>query len=165
MHGYDWQGQDLAGHIITEKMDGCRAYWCGAELRTKSGRPYRNIPAGLLAELQAAGCALDCELWVPGAHRGASLAAATAAALRGVWAPELRITPFDLPEHGRAAAFRVYALARNCPNAAPFRVATSTAQALEWRDAAIRDGREGLMALDPAGLYRPGRRAELLKLK
>ena len=165
MHGYDWQGQDLAGHIITEKMDGCRAYWSGEELRTKSGRLYRNAPAALLAELQATGHALDCELWVPGVHRGASLAAATAAALQGAWAPVLRLTPFDLPEHGGRALDRVAALARICPHAAPYRIASSTAQTLEWRAAALAGGREGLMALDPASLYRVGRRAELLKLK
>ena len=165
MHGYDWQGQDLAGYIITEKMDGCRAYWSGEELRTKSGRLYRNVPAALLAELQATGHALDCELWVPGVHRGASLAAATAAALQGAWAPALRITPFDLPEHGGRALERVAELARICPRAAPYRVAQSTTQALEWRAAVLADGREGLMALNPAGLYRPGRQAGLAKLK
>lgn len=165
MHGVDWQGQDLAGYIITGKMDGCRAYWCGEELRTKSGRLYRNVPAALLAELQAAGCALDCELWVPGVHRGASLAAAKHAALQGAWAPVLRLTPFDLPEHGGRALERVAALARTCPHAAPYRIAASTAQALEWRAAALAGGREGLMALDPEGLYRPGRQAGLVKLK
>ena len=165
MHGYDWQGQDLAGHIITEKMDGCRAYWSGEELRTKSGRLYRNIPGGLLAELHAAGQALDCELWIPGAHRGASLSAATAAALRGVWASALRLTPFDLPEHSGRALDRVAALARICPYAAPYRIAQSTGQALDWRADALANGREGLMALDPDGLYRPGRQAGLAKLK
>lgn len=165
MHGVDWRGQDLAGHIITEKMDGCRAYWSGAELRTKSGRLYRNTPPALLAELQRLGVAQDCELWIPGVHRGASLAAATAAALRGIWAPELRLSPFDLPGHSGRALERIAELHRLTPNAAPYRIAASTAQALEWRDAALSNGREGLMALDPAGRYTPGRRAELLKLK
>ena len=165
MHGYDWQGQNLAGHIITEKMDGCRAYWSGEELRTKSGRPYRNIPADLLAQLQAVGAAQDCELWVPGVHRGASLALATAAALRGVWSAQLRLTPFDLPDHCGAALDRVAELARTCPHAAPYRVAQSTAQALDWRADALANGREGLMALGPNGLYRPGRQAGLAKLK
>lgn len=165
MHGFDYLTGDLTGWIVTEKMDGCRLYWDGRTATTKSGRPYRGMPAALRASLPD-GVALDCELWIPGAHRGASLAAAAAAALRGAWAPGLAITPFDLPEHRSAANERIGALHRIAPSiAAPFRIASSTAQALDWRAEALAAGREGLMALDPAGLYMPGRRPCLLKLK
>lgn len=164
MHGYDWIDTDLSGWVCTEKMDGCRAYWTGAELRTKSGRVYQNLPAQLRASLPD-GVALDCELWAPSLHRGASLQLATAAALRGAWDARLTITPFDMPEHGGPARARIDALHCLVQHAAPFRIACSTAQALSWRDTMLAGGREGLMALDPAGRYQPGRRPQLLKLK
>lgn len=164
MHGYDWVDADLSGWICTEKMDGCRAYWTGAELRTKSGRTYQNLPAQLRASLPD-GVALDCELWAPELHRGASLALATAAALRDTWDDRLRLTPFDLPCHSGPAAARIAALHSLTDQATPFRIALSTAQALSWRDAMHLAGREGLMCLDPAGRYQPGRRPQLLKLK
>lgn len=164
MHGYDWTGQDLAGHIITEKMDGCRAYWTGAELLTKSGRVYTSVPVRILACLPA-GVALDCELWAPELPRRESLRLATAAALRAQWSDRLQLCAFDLPGHTGPALTRRRALDALCVNSAPWRVAESTAQALSWRDAMLAQGREGLMALDPSSPYRPGRRESLLKLK
>lgn len=168
MHGYDYNGQDLAGHILSEKLDGCRAYWTGAELLTKSGRPYRAIPPALLAELQDWGGALDCELCVPSAPRAQSLALATDAALRGRWAPDLRLMAFDAPDiSGPALARRRALAALDGPFVRPlaWRLARGTAEALAWRDALQAAGREGAMAQDPASDYRPGRRECLLKLK
>lgn len=164
MHGYDWTGQDLASYIVTEKMDGCRAYWTGAELLTKSGRLYASIPARILAALPA-GVALDCELWAPELPRRESLRVAVAAALRAVWSDQLQLCAFDLPGHTGPALTRRRALDALGVNSAPWRVAETTAQALIWRDAMLAQGREGLMALDPANTYRSGRRESLLKLK
>ena len=99
MHGYDWTGQDLASYIVTEKMDGCRAYWTGAELLTKSGRVYASVPAHILARLPA-GVALDCELWAPELPRRESLRSATAAALRAVLDQHNLAAPAIVPKLG-----------------------------------------------------------------
>ena len=168
MHGFDYTDQNLAGHILSEKLDGCRAYWTGTELVTKSGRPYRAVPAEMLAELRTWGAALDCELCVPDAPRAESLRLASAAALRASWAPALRLMAFDAPDMrapalARREALRV--LGGRLVLALPFWRATSTADALAQRASWISRGREGLMAQDPASEYRPGRREALLKLK
>lgn len=36
-HGVDWDGQDLSGWIVTEKFNGCRAYWDGESLWSRGG--------------------------------------------------------------------------------------------------------------------------------
>jgi DNA ligase-1 len=162
MHGVDWLDQDLSGWIASEKMDGCRAYWTGAQLLTKSGRAYPCPPADLLRQLPAH--ALDCELWAPGRPRAESLRLASAAALRGEWSDALRLAAFDLPEHGGPAIDRRRALDIH-PLACAWRRVASTADALAMRAEVWRRGGEGVMLLDPAGRYQAGRRPVLLKLK
>lgn len=168
LHGFDYIDQDLAGHILSEKLDGCRAFWTGSELLTKTGRPYRAVPAEMLAELRTWGSALDCELCAPHAPRAESLRLATAAALRATWTSALRLMAFDAPDTrapalARREALRALGGALVLP--LPYWRATSTADALAQRAAWISRGREGLMAQDPGSDYRPGRREALLKLK
>lgn len=57
MHGIEWDCQDVSGYYASEKLDGCRAFWTGKELLTRSGRVIhapervtRRLPAGVPIE-------------------------------------------------------------------------------------------------------------------
>ena len=89
--GRDYAGEDPAGWFVTEKFDGCRAYWDGKQLWTRSGRVIK-APASLTANLPAVH--LDCELW---AGYG-QFAVASVAARLGKWAPACRLIVHDCPQ-------------------------------------------------------------------
>ena len=52
---------DVALYLISEKLDGVRAFWDGQVLRTRSGKPI-NVPAWFVESFPAR--ALDGELWI-----------------------------------------------------------------------------------------------------
>lgn len=52
---------DVALYLISEKLDGVRAFWDGQALRTRSGKPI-NVPAWFVESFPAH--ALDGELWI-----------------------------------------------------------------------------------------------------
>lgn len=175
MHGVDWDGHNVDGWLASEKFDGCRAFWTGEKLLTKSGREYRNVPDDICRALARTGVALDCEVCIPNAARKNSLGAANDAALRGVWSPFVRVVVFDLPDHGGKAAERDASLRRlfDVTDSDPeFRVVrcrrfnvTNFAGAQRFRGLVHSWGGEGIMLLRPDSLYTPGRRDCLLKMK
>lgn len=175
MHGIDWDGHNVDGWLASEKFDGCRAFWTGEKLLTKSGREYRNVPADVSRALARTGVALDCEVCIPNAARKNSLGAANDAALRGVWSPFVRVIVFDLPSHGGTADERDAALRSLfdvtesdhghrvvCCRRGTVKDAD---HADEWFDRILTWGGEGIMLLRPDSLYTPGRRDCLLKMK
>jgi DNA ligase 1 len=88
--GTDWAGQDPAGWIASEKLDGCRAYWDGSQFWTRSGKII-NAPALFIAGLPA--CHLDGEIW---AGRGGF--DATSDAVRfGRFSPKVQFAIFAFP--------------------------------------------------------------------
>ena len=56
-----YDGRDPAGWWMSEKLDGVRALWTGAELRSRNGLPFN--PPQWFADQLPAGVALDGELW------------------------------------------------------------------------------------------------------
>ena len=72
----DWQGQDPTGWLLSEKFDGCRAYWDGAQLWTRGGNVI-DAPAWFTEGLPS-DQHLDGELW---AGRGKFQRASNAARL------------------------------------------------------------------------------------
>ena len=36
-----WQGQDVRGWAMSEKLDGVRAYWDGHQLNSRAGYPFQ----------------------------------------------------------------------------------------------------------------------------
>lgn len=159
---------DVARYWVSEKLDGVRAYWDGARLRFRSGRPV-PAPAWFVAALPAR--PLDGELWL---GRG------TFARLSGIvrravpddaeWR-QVRYMIFELPDApgdftARAAAIREVVAGAGLPwlqAVEQFRVAD--AKALQRRlDEVVRGGGEGLMLHRADALYETGRCAALLKL-
>ena len=158
MHGNDWDGEDLSGWTITEKMDGCRAYWDGATLYSKSGNVI-NAPA--IAATLPRGLHLDGEIW---AGRG-GYERARRLVQYGQPAAEARFVAFDAPRADGDHAQRLAAATQAGAPCVSHFTATDTASVLQHLRALLAQGAEGVMASRPGQAYTPGRVRHLLKLK
>ena len=165
MHGADWQGQDCAGWIATEKMDGVRALWDGQALFTRGGHRI-HAPAWFTKGLPA--FPLDGELW--GGYRALSVANALwqASPNHAAW-PLARFLAFDVPDAPGGYVERMASLPeRIAPHCwpVPLHHAPSNAAMFALLDSILARGGEGLV-MRPAGLpYRRGERDErILKVK
>jgi len=161
-----YSGADVTGWLVSEKLDGVRAQWDGAQLRSKSGRAIAT-PGWFTAGLPA--MALDGELYSgPG----------TLARLQGI---SRRATPtdadwlgvrfclFDAPDAPGAPggfAERIDALGRTAASL-PSHVEIVRHDPCHGRAwlaarfaAVVAAGGEGLVARHPAGAYRAGERSQ-----
>lgn len=165
-----WQaGLDSRAFLVSEKLDGVRAYWDGKVLYFKSGRVIA-APAWFTAALPKT--ALDGELWL-GRHNFDRVSGIVrrAVALDDEWR-EVRYMIFDLP--GAAGTFaersaRLVALLEGSAvdwlrPVAQFRVADSAALQAQLKNTAASGG-EGLMLHRAQAVWQPGRSADLRKLK
>lgn len=150
-----WSGADLTDWLVSEKLDGVRAWWDGATLRTRTGRPI-IAPNELLAALPP-GFALDGELY---AGRGALHRVQLA--VRGQsadWAG-VRYHVFDAPEVAGGFAERLEAAREESLGRSALILPVPHEKALgrRWiaeRFASVRAaGGEGLVARMPDAPYR-----------
>lgn len=166
----DWQDKlDPSAYLISEKLDGVRAFWDGQTLRFRSGRQIA-APAWFIAALPPT--ALDGELWM-GRRQ---FDAASAAVRRHVpvdaeWR-ELKYMIFDLP--GQAGGF-----AQRVSRLEPLLGALGVPwlQAVEQQQGRdhvalqhqlkqlVDEGGEGLVLHHADALWRAGRSEALRKLK
>ncbi|WP_374554852.1 DNA ligase [Thermomonas sp.] len=160
---------DVAGYLVSEKLDGVRARWDGHRLLTRNGDPI-DAPAWFTAGWPAA--PLDGELWLGrGRFQQASdlvrAVRTDAAAWRAV-----RFMAFDLPADAaafwqRASRLRALVAQANAPTLraiAQTRVADRAALDARLR-AVVAAGGEGLMLHRASARYRGGRSDDLLKYK
>jgi len=166
----DWpSGEDPAGFLVSEKLDGVRALWDGQTLRFRSGLPIA-APGWFTAALPKA--ALDGELWL-GRGRFDELSGIVrhAEPVDADWRA-VRYMVFDLP--GRPVPFgqRVQQLQAVVAQAqqpwlqvvAQQQVPNAVAlQALLKQT--VADGGEGLVLHRASALWSPGRSTTLLKFK
>ena len=143
-HGHHWDRvKDLTGWNLTEKLDGCRAYWDGTRFWTRSG----NIicaPPRITACLPAT--PVDGEI-----HGGRGGFSRSSTAVRHGAAD-------DADRKWDGIAF------------APFddlavTVCRSNTHALNLMRETQQDGGEGLMARKPGLVWTAGRTVDLLKIK
>jgi DNA ligase-1 len=166
----NWQpGLDSKAYLVSEKLDGVRAYWDGKVLHFKSGRVIA-APGWFTAALPK--IALDGELWL-GRHSFDRLSGIVrrAVPVDDEWR-EVRYMIFDLP--GAAGTFaersaRWVALLESSAvdwlrPVAQFRVADSAALQAQLKST-VADGGEGLMLHRAQAHWQPGRSADLRKLK
>ena len=160
---------DPAGHLVSEKFDGVRAWWDGAALRFRSGRVIR-APAWFTALLPA--LALDGELWLGRGRFEALSAAVRRHVPRDDEWHAIRYMVFELPDAPGPFTQRVQRLQQIAQAAGhpSLQVAEQTAVAdrlaLRQRlDAVVAAGGEGLMLHRADAAYVSGRSAVLLKLK
>lgn len=158
-HATDWQGERIAGWYWSEKLDGVRARWTGAELLTRSGAPIA-CPAERLAQLPQ-GLPLDVEVY---AGRGGYERARQAVQLNR-WHEDVRFVAFDAPTlpgswHQRIAA--VLALGVEVP---AHGIVTSEHAMRHALATCHASGGEGYMLACPGVAYTAGRTPALLKFK
>jgi DNA ligase-1 len=162
-------GADLSAYLVSEKLDGVRAYWDGARLITRGGRVI-NAPDWFTAGLPPV--ALDGELWL---GRG-RFAAVSGAARRLEPEPEtwrhMRYMLFDLPGADDGFETRLALLGRLIDEAGGAHVQLVEQAPVADHDAlmallerVVAGGGEGLMLHRRDAPYRPGRGSDLLKVK
>lgn len=161
-HGRPWKGKDARGWFATEKLDGCRAYWDGARMFSRSGRVIQ-IPAEWSAKLPR--MHLDGEI---DAGRG-QWETTVAAVVRKQWAPSVCFIVFDAPHINGCWSKRIAAAAKKlrCNFAAvtPSTVVTDLGHvSLMFRQIRAERG-EGLMLRRPHAPYSPKRTSNVLKVK
>ena len=165
-----WQtGLDSRAYLVSEKLDGVRAFWDGQVLHFKSGRVI-TAPAWFTAALPKT--ALDGELWM-GRHSFDRLSGIVrrTVPVDAEWR-EVRYMIFDLP--GAAGSFaersaRLIALLESSAvdwlrPVPQFRVADSAALQAQLKST-VASGGEGLMLHLAQANWQPGRSADLRKLK
>ena len=162
-------GVDPAGHLVSEKYDGVRAFWDGRQLRFRSGREVA-APRWFVERLPP--LPLDGELWLGrGTFDALSAAVRRVQPLDAEWR-QLRYLLFDLPGAAGPFASRAAALERLAhqlawpPLQAVRQDAVTDRAALQRRlDAVVAGGGEGLMLHRADALHVPGRSTALVKLK
>lgn len=158
-----------ADYLVSEKLDGVRAYWNGHQLISRGGHVFA-APDWFVAGFPAT--PLDGELWL-GRGRFDALSAAVRRLepVAREWRA-IRFMVFDLPAstlpfEGRLAALQALFREVNTPYLhllEQHRVADAAALAARL-DKVTAEGGEGLMLRHRRGRYVPGRNQELLKLK
>lgn len=163
-------GQSPCHHLVSEKLDGVRAYWDGQVLRTRSGHVI--AAPDWFTQALPAHQALDGELWM-GRQRFDALSAAVRRQqpLDAEW-QQIRYMLFELPQGRGTFAARYEQLQTWVQHIhRPFvacvvqrRVADVTA--LEaWLEEVVTHGGEGLMLHHADAAYLTGRQAVLAKYK
>ncbi len=160
---------DPAGHLVSEKYDGVRAFWDGRALWFRSGRPLA-APAWFTRCLPST--PLDGELWLGrGCFDALSAAVRRLVPLDDEWR-QVRYMVFDLP--GAAGTFEARAstierLAQQANwsqlQAVPQTTSADRAELQRRLDEVVRAGGEGLMLHRADAAHHVGRSPVLLKLK
>jgi DNA ligase 1 len=160
---------DPAGWLVSEKLDGVRAYWDGSQLWFRSGLPV-SAPAWFTAALPAV--PLDGELWLGrGRFEGLVSAVRKQQPVDAEWR-ELRLMAFELP--GASGPFeqrarQIEQLARQHPRSPLAAVVQQPVASREALQALLREtvarGGEGLMLHRADAPFVSGRTPLLLKLK
>lgn len=158
-HALHWDGDDVTGWIVTEKFDGCRAYWDGEQLWSRGGKAI-DIPDEWRDALP--GTSLDCELFGGYGKQRAVVTAARYGRIDGT----MRLMVFDAPEAAGDYLARMATVAVNeVVKLVPISIASSTRHAIETMEEVQARGGEGLMLRHPDLQYRPGRTNKMLKMK
>jgi DNA ligase 1 len=166
----DWQaGLNPADYLVSEKLDGVRAYWSGSQLLSRSGLPIR-APTWFTARLPM--MALDGELWL--GRRQFDVVSSLARADRtddALWR-SVSLQLFELPGASGTFAQRAQALAEIAARIGGPSVRsveqgriTNEADLRKRLDDVVRAGGEGLMLHRADAPYVTGRHEVLRKLK
>jgi DNA ligase-1 len=163
------EGYDLSHYLVSEKLDGVRAYWDGRQLRFRSGKLI-HAPAWFTARFPAH--PLDGELWM-GRHSFERLSAAVRRQepVDEEW-KDITYQLYELPDGAGGFSERIAALQASVAQAAvPWlrvlaqeRVSDEAALKLKLTSV-VRDGGEGLMLHRADAPWQTGRSDILLKLK
>jgi DNA ligase-1 len=162
MLGKDWDGEEnLAGWHLSEKLNGCRAYWDGGQFWTRGGHIIPNIPQRILAAMPR-GVHLDGEMFAGNGQ----LEAARLAVQFGKFTAAVRFIAFDAPQFQGAWPARVAAAKPLYRQWVPhITVARDNARMVALMARVVARGGEGLVARKPGLGYIEGPTAAMLKIK
>jgi DNA ligase-1 len=160
---------DPSPYLVSEKLDGVRAYWDGKNLYFRSGRAIQ-APAWFTAPFPAH--AMDGELWMGRQSFERLSAAVRRQEPRDAEWKMIRYQLFELPGGAGSFSERIASLQASVAQAAiPWlqvlpQVRVADRMALRrMLDAVLRDGGEGLMLHLADAPWQTGRSDVLLKLK
>lgn len=159
-HGIHWTDEDVSGWYVTEKFDGCRAFWDGSDMWTRGGKKI-PLPQSWIDALPA-GQQLDGEVYF-----GIDGLSKCASAVRwGKFLDGMTFQVFDAPQaEGQYLTRMATVLENDIVKPVRVDVASSTADALSRMNAVKAMGGEGLMLRSPSHVYHAGRSNSLLKMK
>jgi DNA ligase 1 len=164
-----WDGvSDPTGMLVSEKLDGVRAYWTGSMFLSRLGNVF-HAPAFFTDGLPS--MVLDGELWMGrGKFQRAVSIVRTGNGDRG-W-NDLRYVVFDAPEIVGGFEQRIEFLLReqaswpnNFVDVLDHAVCSGHDDLQTRLDAVESQGGEGLMLRSPGSTYTSGRTTDLLKVK
>uniref|UniRef100_A0A6B2LEL7 ATP-dependent DNA ligase family profile domain-containing protein n=1 Tax=Arcella intermedia TaxID=1963864 RepID=A0A6B2LEL7_9EUKA len=172
MHGHEWNGeQDPTGWIISEKLDGLRAFWDGKRLFSKRGQPIL-APVDFTGPLPSGTC-LDGELWIDygcfntisSMYRKSHLANNA-----DLWR-DVKYCVFDAPMHPGSYPERHSFASKSISGSGPHVCSIPIQRCLglphlkaTLQEVTQKKG-EGLMLYHPEAPHTPGRTSNLLKVK
>lgn len=163
-----YDGQDVSGWLVSEKLDGVRAYWDGTNLLSRSGEIY-HAPNWFIQALPD--FPLDGELWV-----GRNQFETTVSIVRQHqpdqrW-KEVSYQVFDVPEASggllqRMTKLTAYLKANPTAHIQPVRqfVLKKTDSLNATLNQVVAQGGEGLVIREPNVAYQPGRTTFAFKFK
>ncbi|MEO6228303.1 MAG: DNA ligase [Thermomonas sp.] len=162
-------GIDVAGWLVSEKLDGVRARWDGHHLWTREGNRI-DAPTWFTAGWPAQ--CIEGELWLGrGQFQAISDLVRAGQTDTSAWR-QVRLMAFDLPASPQPFASRTRELRILVEQTASPRLQRITqlhfknrATVDTWLDAVTSGGGEGLMLHHAFAHYRAGRTAQLLKYK
>jgi DNA ligase 1 len=154
----DWQGSNPAGWLMSEKLDGWRVLWTGADYVTREGNVLR-VPDSWKVGMP--GIALDGELF---AGRGEfhTIQRRLAGGCDG-----LTFHVFDVPGvagrfRARAAVLASLSLPSHC-RVVPQVRCKGESHLLEFADAIVAAGGEGAVIRNPRSAWQAGRSGDILR--
>ncbi|GAB6191304.1 DNA ligase [Desulfocastanea catecholica] len=162
------EGDDVAGWMFSEKLDGVRGYWDGEKLWSKNGKRFQP-PAAFVRGLP--GFALEGEIWAGRGTFEKTLSIVLQEEAHDGWL-QLRFAIFDVPKTPGPFTLRLkkaqdWFADHPSPYAfvidqMPLRHGDQLQQELQR----VQElGGEGLIVRDPAALYTGGRSIQILKVK
>lgn len=154
----DYQGQDVSGWLMSEKLDGWRALWDGKSFWTRQGR---RLDAPEWFTLGMPDHALDGEIYA-----GRGRFNFIRGLIRDGWFG-LAFEAFDAPELGGTFRQRAKVLAGIKPTAA-LRIVRhicckGTPHMIETANEVVAMGGEGVVVRNPRARYTPGRTDDVLR--
>jgi DNA ligase-1 len=164
MHGVDYLGEDVSNWLISEKLDGCRAYWDGKTMWSRGGCII-ILPAAMSAALPR-GIAVEGEIFA--GREEFEVARRFVQYAR--FDDRVQFHAFDLPNHAGTFAERYEELQNMLPvkgicsficHVRCNGIKAAVSRLIETH----KYGGEGLILRNPSSVYQPGRVDSVLKLK
>ena len=162
------KGNNIRGWWMSEKFDGVRAFWTGRKLITRQGHPI-HAPSWFTESLP--GQALDGELWISRKQFAKTLSVVLDQNPGTGWS-EVHYLVFDAPDlsgvfEQRMKQTRNLLKTMNLDHIrwVEQKRCNSEKELLNFLNRIEAKGAEGLMLRKPGSQYKPGRSANLLKVK